>query len=92
MSNLANSLMFRLLIMGLGFLHVGLLMWEPADYAEMIGGFNFIKAILLIWAMCSSMVVGIGFIPYKTVFKLLFNPYISLVILVVYTVLIIVTR
>lgn len=78
--------------MGLGFLHVALLMWEPTAYANMIGGFNFIKAILLIWAMCSSMVVGVGFTPYKTAFKLMFNPYISLLILVIYTSLIIVSR
>ena len=67
--------------MGLGLFHAGLLLWEPNQYASLIGGFNLLKVTLLIWAMCSSMVVGIGFQPYKLVFKMIFNPYFSLIIL-----------
>jgi len=87
-----SSLAIRLLIMGLGFCHVGLLMWDPAEYANMIGGFNLEKVLLLIWAMCSSMVVGVGFVPNKMVFRLLFNPYFSLVILLAFSAMILLTR
>ncbi len=83
-----SSLPVRLLIMGMGFCHVGLLMWDPSEYANMIGGFNFGKVVLLIWAMCSSMVVGIGFVPERVAFRLLFNPYQSLMVLFVFSVLI----
>lgn len=71
--------------MGLGMLHVGLLMWEPTHYSNLIGGFNPWNVILLIWAMCTSMVVGVGFVPYRFAFKLVFNPYCSLAILLIFT-------
>jgi cyd operon protein YbgE len=71
--------------MGLGMFHAGLLLWEPTQYASLIGGFNPWNVILLIWAMCTSMVVGVGFIPHRFAFKLLFNPYCSLVILLIFT-------
>lgn len=77
----------RLLIIGLGFLHVGLVMWEPTDYANHIGGFNLPKSLLLIWGMCSSMIHGVGFTPRKVVWQIFFSPLISLVILLAYTIL-----
>jgi cyd operon protein YbgE len=71
--------------MGLGLCNVGLLMWEPTNYASLIGGFNALKVILLIWSVCTSMIVGIGFQPSKPIFRLLFNPYSSLLILLFFT-------
>ncbi|MGX9415809.1 cyd operon YbgE family protein [Vibrio sp. WJH972] len=80
-----DSLIVRLFIMALGLFHAGLLMWEPTQYANSIGGFSLLKVTLLIWSMCSSMVVGIGFHPYRSVFKLMFSPYFSLLILLGFT-------
>jgi cyd operon protein YbgE len=74
--------------MALGFLHVGLLMWEPTEYAQLIGGFSLLKASLLIWAMCTSMIVGVGFNPYTLKFKLIFSPYVAMLILLTFTVIV----
>lgn len=65
----------------LGFYHVAMVMWDPTSYAEKIGGFNALIAPLMIWAMCSSMIFGLGFKPRHWIWQLLFSPYISLTIL-----------
>jgi cyd operon protein YbgE len=76
---------YRLLLMGCGFYHVALLMWNPHRYAETIGGFNLMVAMLLIWAICSSMIFGIGFKPRAWLWQVIFSPYISAVLLIVLT-------
>ncbi len=38
-----------------------MVMWEPHKYADRIGGFNEVVGPLLIWAVCSSMIYGVGF-------------------------------
>lgn len=76
----------RVLSLVLGFYHVAMVMWDPEQYSHSIGGFNAIISPLLIWALCSSMVFGVGFKPRKWVWQLLFSPYISLSILAYLTV------
>jgi cyd operon protein YbgE len=73
--------LFRALAIGLAFLHAGLVLWEPTQYAEAIGGFNARIGPLLIWAVCSGVIFGIGFTPINWYWRLLFSPYISLAIL-----------
>ncbi|MEF1308962.1 cyd operon protein YbgE [Vibrio mytili] len=97
MSNLADKIaaihqpmdktLLRVLSLILGFMHVGLVMWEPEAYSQAIGGFNALIAPALIWAICSSMVFGVGFKPRYWVWQVLFSPYISLAILFYLTVL-----
>ncbi|KIN11492.1 cyd operon protein YbgE [Vibrio mytili] len=97
MSNLADKIaaihqpmdktLLRVLSLILGFMHVGLVMWEPEAYSQAIGGFNALIAPALIWAICSSMVFGVGFKPRYWVWQVLFSPYISLAILLYLTVL-----
>ncbi|MDM7485598.1 MAG: cyd operon protein YbgE [Vibrio metschnikovii] len=72
----------RVLAMVLGFYHVAMVMWDPEAYAVSIGGFNAIIGPLLIWAMCSSMVYGVGFKPRYWLWQGVFSPYFSLPILV----------
>ncbi|MFC3025463.1 cyd operon protein YbgE [Vibrio zhugei] len=76
----------RLLSIVLGFIHIGLVMWNPVSYADHIGGFNMVKGVLLIWAVCSSVVYGIGFKPRHWIWQITFSPYFSLIILTVLTV------
>ena len=52
-----DKALFRALSLILGFYHVALLMWDPKLYADQIGGFNAVVSPLMIWAMCSSMVL-----------------------------------
>lgn len=95
MSNLAEQVtrlhapvdkaLLRVLSLILGFMHVGLVMWDPHAYANAIGGFNVIIAPLMIWALCASMVFGIGFKPRRWYWQVLFSPYFSLTILLYLT-------
>ena len=80
-----DKALFKALSLVLGFYHLFSIMWNPESYADSIGGFNAIVAPLIIWAMCSSMVYGVGFKPRFWVWQLLFSPYISLPILVIFT-------
>ncbi|YCA20756.1 cyd operon protein YbgE [Vibrio sp. AK197] len=75
----------RALSLILGFYHVVMVMWDPEQYAQAIGGFNAIISPLLIWAVCSSMVFGVGFKPIRWYWQLLFSPYFSLTILLYLT-------
>ncbi|SHO58843.1 cyd operon YbgE family protein [Vibrio quintilis] len=81
-----DKLVFRLMIMGLGFFHVSLLMWNPHTYADSVGGFNLTVTVFLIWSVCASMVFGVGFKPESVIWKVIFSPYISGLILFTFTV------
>ncbi|WP_087026116.1 cyd operon protein YbgE [Thaumasiovibrio subtropicus] len=72
----------RAVVLLMGLALVGVVMWEPTVFAEAIGGFNIVKGPLLIWSMCSAMVYGVGFNPYRWYWQLLFTPYICMVLLV----------
>lgn len=95
MSNLADKVaklhatmdktLLRVLALILGFMHVGLVMWDPNAYHREIGGFNAFIAPALIWAVCSSMVYGVGFKPRNWYWQVLFSPYFSLAILIYLT-------
>ncbi|AWB00978.1 cyd operon protein YbgE [Vibrio harveyi] len=95
MSNLADKVaklhalmdktLLRVLVLILGFMHVGLVMWDPNAYHREIGGFNAFIAPALIWAVCSSMVYGVGFKPRNWYWQVLFSPYFSLAILIYLT-------
>jgi cyd operon protein YbgE len=80
-----DKTLLRVLSLILGFMHVSLVMWDPEMYAASIGGFNALIGPMLIWAVCSSMVYGIGFKPRSWMWQLLFSPYISLTILLYLT-------
>lgn len=82
--------LFRVLVIGLAFLHAGLVLWEPTRYADAIGGFNALIGPLLIWAVCSGVIFGVGFTPINWYWRLLFSPYISLAILAYLTIIYIV--
>jgi len=80
----ADKALFKALSLLLGFYHLVSIMWDPEAYAHSIGGFNAVVSPLIIWAMCSSMIFGVGFKPRYWVWQLLFSPYISLPILLVF--------
>ncbi|PMH46196.1 cyd operon protein YbgE [Vibrio sp. 10N.286.49.B3] len=81
-----DNAVLRAVALLLGFMHVGLVMWDPEVYATSIGGFNIIIGPLFIWALCSSMVYGIGFKPINWYWQLLFSPYFLLPILLYLTI------
>ncbi|USD64326.1 cyd operon protein YbgE [Vibrio sp. SCSIO 43136] len=71
----------RALVMIVAFLHVGLFMWEPEQYAQRIGGFEPWLGVLFVLSLCSSMVYGIGFKPRFWLWQTLFSPYIPSAVL-----------
>ena len=81
-----DKALFRALSLVLGFYHVAMVMWDPELYSASICGFNAIISPLLIWAICSSRVSGLGFKPRNWDWQVLFSPYCSLTILIYLTV------
>lgn len=83
---LVDKALLRVLSLLLGFYHIAMIMWDPELYSQSIGGFNAVISPLMIWALCASMVFGVGFRPRKWFWQLLFSPYISLSILIYLTI------
>ncbi len=91
MSNLADKinslhrpidhLAIRLMLIAVAIFHLAMLMWQPVEYAEKIGGFSGLLAPALIYSVCSAFIFAVGFIPQKWIWKLLFSPYFSILIL-----------
>lgn len=79
--------LFRALLSILTLIHIALFMWEPRAYAAQIGGFNTLLTLLFIWSLCSSLIYCVGFKPVYWLWKYLFSPYISSVILLYFTIL-----
>ncbi|PSW36643.1 cytochrome bd biosynthesis protein [Photobacterium phosphoreum] len=76
-----SVLPLKLLAIVMALTITGLLMWEPRQFAEDIGGFSAGLAPLMIWATCSAMVFGMGFVPRRWYFQVFFTPYIALPVL-----------
>ncbi len=76
-----SVLPLKLLAIVMALTITGLLMWEPRQFAEDIGGFSAGLAPLMIWATCSAMIFGMGFVPHRWYFQVFFTPYIALPIL-----------
>lgn len=71
----------RSVLLLLALFHAGAVLWNPHVYASAIGGFNAGVVPLMIWSICSGVILGVGFQPISGWGKLLLNPYLSLVIL-----------
>ncbi|WP_117234288.1 cyd operon protein YbgE [Vibrio maerlii] len=80
-----NKVWLRVALFIIAVAHVGVFMWEPEVYAEQIGGFTPLMGICFVWAICSSMVYSVGFIPILWIWQVLFSPYISYLILVLFS-------
>ncbi|ENM5743304.1 cyd operon protein YbgE [Vibrio metoecus] len=76
-----DKALFKALSLLLGFYNTAMVMWDPNSYADRVGGFNAVIAPLMIWAICASMIFGIGFKPRYWLWQIIFSPYISMTIL-----------
>lgn len=45
------------------------------------GKIPFWLAILIIWSVCSGVIFGVGFQPNRQIWKIIFSPYIAIVIM-----------
>ncbi|MCW0352882.1 hypothetical protein NB716_001676 [Pantoea ananatis] len=59
----------------------GCLLWNPARYASGAGGIVLWQGVLLIWAVCTGVIYGVGFRPRRFRWRALFTPLPALVIL-----------
>ena len=84
--NPMDNRLLKTLSLVLGFMNAGLVLWNPEAYHQAIGGFNVFIAPALIWAICSSVIYGIGFKPRSWYLQVLFSPYFSMAILAYLTI------
>ncbi|WP_299014502.1 cyd operon protein YbgE [uncultured Photobacterium sp.] len=78
---LLDSGLVRLLSMIMALCAGGLVIWEPMLFAQAIGGFGPIISPALIWATCTAMIYGVGFVPHRWYWQVFFTPYCALPIL-----------
>lgn len=78
---LLDNALFRALSFLLALASAGLVVWNSNLFALAIGGFDLIKAPALIWATCSAMIYGVGFVPRHWYWQVVFTPFIALPIL-----------
>ncbi|MGF1724090.1 cyd operon protein YbgE [Photobacterium nomapromontoriensis] len=73
--------LLRIIAIVLSMVTAGLVMWDPTHFALAIGGFGPVVSPVLIWATCATMVYGVGFVPQRWYWQVLFTPYLSLLVL-----------
>lgn len=78
---LLDSGLLRLLALTLSLFAAGLVIWEPTLFAQAIGGFGPVISPALIWATCTAMIFGVGFVPHRWYWQVFFTPYLALPIL-----------
>ena len=59
----------------------GCVLWDPARIALTPGIHNSLWGVALIWAVCSGVIHGSGFVIRTTLWKMVFNPLIAWLIL-----------
>ncbi|PHM36048.1 cyd operon protein YbgE [Xenorhabdus innexi] len=69
-----------ILIMALGLALC--ILWEPTIFASNTSSLMVWQGILLIWAICSGVIFGVGFNPEHFVWRLLFHPLPAFLILI----------
>lgn len=77
-----DNALLRALSLLLALMSAGLVMWDPSDFALAIGGFGPIISIALIWATCAALIFGVGFIPRRWYWQIIFTPYLAVPVLI----------
>ncbi|MDR3431714.1 MAG: cyd operon protein YbgE [Rouxiella aceris] len=72
----------RALSLVLALVMAGCVFWHPAKFASQTSNLAVWQGIVLIWAVCSGIVHGLGFRPASSLWKTLFSPLLAAVILI----------
>lgn len=64
----------RALSLLLALVTAGGVLWDPTRFADHTGRLPAPQALLLIWAICSAVIHGVGFRPQQTRWQALFSP------------------
>lgn len=71
----------RLLLLALALVIAGSVMWDPTLFAAKTSSFLIWQGLLLIWATCTAIIFGVGFRPNKLIWRAIFHPLPSAIIL-----------
>ncbi len=72
----------RALILILALVTAGAVMWDPSLFAANTSAFPIWQGLLMIWATCSAIIFGVGFLPNKLTWRVLFHPLPAAIILI----------
>ena len=72
----------RALILVLALVTAGTVMWDPSLFAANTSSFPIWLGFLMIWATCSAIIFGVGFLPNKLTWRVLFHPLPAAIILI----------
>ncbi|MFD3249307.1 cyd operon protein YbgE [Rahnella aquatilis] len=59
----------------------GCVFWKPGMFASSTSQLEVWHGIILIWAVCSGVIHGLGFRPHKSVWKAFFSPLLAMIAL-----------
>ncbi|MGK3144450.1 cyd operon protein YbgE [Pantoea sp. C2G6] len=71
----------RALSLLLALLTAGCVLWDPTRLANQAGQLPAVQGLILIWAVCSGVIHGVGFRPERTRWQALFTPLPALLVL-----------
>ena len=75
-----NSLL-RLCSLAAALLLAGCMIWDPTQFAANNSKLSIWQGMLLMWAVCSGVIHGVGFRPHKLLWQVFFSPLPALLIL-----------
>lgn len=73
----------RALSLLLALLAAGGVMWDPTRFANHAGQLPVLQGLVLIWAVCSGVIHGVGFRPQQTRWQALFSPLPAMLVLLI---------
>jgi len=64
----------RALSLILALLLAGCMFWEPSRFAAKTGPLSLWQGFLMMWAVCTGVIHGVGFRPHRLRWRALFSP------------------
>jgi len=71
----------RALSLLLALVTAGAVMWDPAHIGSQAGSLPALQGLVLIWAVCTGVIHGVGFWPQKSRWQALFTPLPAMLVL-----------
>lgn len=71
----------RVLSLVMALVLAGCVFWQPCEFASSTSQLQVWHGIILIWAVCTGLIHGFGFRPYRSVWKAFFSPLPAMIIL-----------
>lgn len=71
----------RALSLVLALILAGCIFWDPTRFAAKTSSLEIWEGLLLIWAVCTGVIHGVGFRPQRALWRAFFSPLPAIVIL-----------